>query len=112
MLRSEADNAAFYDDDSETYDAARWRTRGGSYTNRVEQDIVRQVVSGWGGVRVLEAGPGTGRFTRQLAACGSRITVCDVSRRMLSAVRGNLETANGGRAVDAMVQGSLYKLPF
>ena len=112
MLKSDSDNASFYDDDSQTYDRTRWTTAGGSYTNRVEQEIVRELVRGWGGVPVLEVGPGTGRFTTQLAKCGSRVTLCDLSRGMLEVVRRNLEAAGCDRAIDAMVEGSLYELPF
>jgi ubiquinone/menaquinone biosynthesis C-methylase UbiE len=45
------------------------------------------------GARVIEAGAGTGRITRQLVAAGARVVGVDASSAMLDVARAHLEVA-------------------
>jgi SAM-dependent methyltransferase len=108
----EAANPAFYDLDAATYDAQRWTGPGGRYTNRVQLAIVEDLCAAWHDRRILEIGPGTGRFTIPLARRSNRLTLLDVSPGMLEQARSNLEAAELGDRVEAYVEGSVYALPF
>lgn len=80
---------AYYDGISTQYDRARFTDR---YHHRIaeleERFVVRAIGSGV--PRVLEVGPGTGRFTRHLAELAERLTVCDLSQKMLDYVQARL----------------------
>ncbi|MHC4768011.1 MAG: class I SAM-dependent methyltransferase [Planctomycetota bacterium] len=111
-MKGEDANAAFYDADSSTYDDARWTSGAGARTNRIQQRIVQDLCADWSHQRVLEVGPGTGRFTIPLTRKGNRLTLVDVSNGMLETARKNLEAAGLGGQVDDCVNGSIYELPF
>lgn len=101
----------FYSHDSSGYDAARWKSRGGARTNRVQQSIVASLTREWSGGRVIEVGPGTGRFTIPVARRAGRVTVADLSPGMLATARANIEQAGAAGLIEAYVEASIYELP-
>lgn len=56
------------------------------------------------GMRVLEIGAGPGRFTRELAAVGARITVADISPVQLALNETTIREAGHAHAVDGWVR--------
>lgn len=110
-MTREVSNPHFYDADSARYDV-RWETAGGAQTNRAQQEIVHRLCAGWRSGRVVEIGPGTGRFSIPMARKGNRLTLVDLSSRMLEQARRNLKAAELDGQVEAYVHGSIYGLPF
>lgn len=108
----DSSNRAFYDVDSATYDAARWRSKGGAFTDRAQQNILQSLCADWNGGRILEVGPGTARFTIPLLKKNNRMILVDVSSGMLATARANVEAAGLGERVEAYVERSVYELPF
>ncbi len=58
----ETSNQSFYNVDSQSYDE-RWESKGGAFTNAVQQQILNELCSDWQNGRVLEVGSGTARFS-------------------------------------------------
>jgi len=111
-VTKEAANLEFYDADSGTYDEQRWASKGGEFTNRVQQKIVQDLCADWKGRRVLEVGPGTARFTIPLCRMRNRMTLLDVARQMLEVAQRNIDAAGLGDQVEDYTEGSIYELPF
>ena len=87
MPRHDVDR--YYDDLSGEYDRERF---GNAYGRAVATAEERRVAA-WLAPRqerVLEVGPGTGRFTQHLAGLASALQVCDISQKMLDTVRQRL----------------------
>lgn len=78
---------------------ARWYDR---LLPRPPDDPIFQLLAVEPGQTILDAGGGTGRNTRGLAAAGARVVVCDPSAGMLKRARG---------AGMAAVRGSVTQLP-
>lgn len=111
-LIQEAANAGFYTRDSAAYDEQRWRSRGGAFTNRVQQRLVDGLTGDWRDDELIEIGPGTARFTILMARKNNRVTLVDIASGMLDVARKNLDDAGHSAAIKAFVQGSIYGLPF
>jgi ubiquinone/menaquinone biosynthesis C-methylase UbiE len=69
-----------YDRSAGNYDNIRFRSPGGQYVDRKEQELVAGVIKG---SRVLEIGTATGRFAVSLTHRGAEYTGVDLSQRML-----------------------------
>ena len=110
-MRDEA-NAAFYDGDSRSYDETRWVSDAGIFTDTAQQEIVADLTNAWSEVKILEAGPGTARFTIPLARKANRISLVDISSGMLETAQENLAKEGLETAIVEARQGSLYELPF
>lgn len=110
-MRDEA-NAAFYDGDSRSYDETRWVSDAGIFTDAAQQEIVADLTNAWSEVKILEAGPGTARFTIPLARKANRISLVDISSGMLETAQENLAKEGLETAIVEARQGSLYELPF
>ncbi|MHB8079038.1 MAG: class I SAM-dependent methyltransferase [Candidatus Krumholzibacteriia bacterium] len=79
----------YYDGISGEYDRERFGT---PYMRAVAEAEERRVAA-WLAPRqerLLEVGPGTGRFTRHLAGLADDLQVCDISQKMLDTVRQRL----------------------
>ena len=55
------------------------------------------------GQRVLDIGCGTGRFAEDLARCGARLTLADISEKQLAAAVARLEAAGLGSQIEQAV---------
>ncbi|MGI6083642.1 MAG: class I SAM-dependent methyltransferase [Limnochordia bacterium] len=62
------------------------------------------------GDRVLEVGPGPGRFTCELAALGAEIVAFDISSEQLRLNQERMEHEGMGEAVEAWIQGDVTDL--
>lgn len=107
----ETSNQSFYDQDSSQYDAQRWVSPAGRFTNDVQQSLVAHLCAGWSG-RALEIGQGTARFTMPLIKMGMKMTICDLSSQMLEVASGNIREAGLEDGLEQAVEGSIYELPF
>jgi ubiquinone/menaquinone biosynthesis C-methylase UbiE len=108
----DSSNQSFYDVDSATYDAARWRSKGGALTDRAQQRILQSLCAEWNGRRIVEVGPGTARFSIPLLKKNNRMTLVDLSGGMLATAKANIEAAGLAERVEAYVERSIYELPF
>ena len=79
-LRTTSQVREDYDRNVGNYDNIRFRTPGGQYVNRKEQEFVASVIKG---SRVLEVGTATGRFAVSLTHRGAEYTGVDLSQKML-----------------------------
>ena len=111
MSMPEESNQGFYDADSGEYDAKRWVSPAGRFTNIAQQNIVSKLCDAWSG-RALEIGQGTARFTMPLLKQGLQMTICDLSPEMLDVARGNITKAGLEKGLEDAVEGSIYELPF
>jgi SAM-dependent methyltransferase len=69
-------------------DYAAWReSRLGRITERLEREVVVDLVGRRGGVRLLDVGAGDGAYALALARHGARVTALDVSLPALRAAR-------------------------
>ena len=72
--------------DAEAYD--RWsETPWGRYASRVEARAITGAIGTLAGLRVLDAGCGTGRFTEVLARAGANVIGLDADEAMLRVAR-------------------------
>lgn len=111
-MSRDSTNAPFYSADSTEYDNQRWTSKAGARVNRVQQRILAELTAGWSGSRVLEVGPGTARFTIPLCRAGCRMTILDIAPGMLEVARRNIARAGVEQNLEAVVEGSIYELPF
>ncbi len=72
-----------FDDFFSGYDAW-YHTRIGEFVDKVETDAAFRLLSPKSGIRVLDAGCGTGNFSIKLARMGCDVTGIDVSENMLT----------------------------
>ena len=107
----ESSNRSFYNVDSQSYDQ-RWQSKGGAFTNTVQQQIVDALCADWENGSVLEVGSGTARFSIPLLRKQNRMTLSDISSGMLATARQKIEEAGFGNGVEAYVESSIYELPF
>jgi ubiquinone/menaquinone biosynthesis C-methylase UbiE len=63
-----------------------------------------------GGDRVLEVGPGPGRFTRELAELGARVVAFDISAEQLRLNQQRMKCEGVAEAVEEWVQGDVTDL--
>lgn len=100
---------SFYDEDAKRYDS-RWLMRGGERNAQIQGQIAEELTSRWSGDRILEVGPGTGRFSIDLIKCSDSYFAADISGKMLRRTReklSHLQNPNLG-----MVEASFISLPF
>lgn len=82
---------AIFDEFASDYDA--WYTdKKGSFVDKVETDLAFKMIQIKKGMKILDAGCGTGNFSVKLAGMGCDVTGIDISDNMLSIAR---EKASG-----------------
>lgn len=92
----------------EAYD--RWyATSLGQWVDRLEKQAVFELLPPLNGLRILEAGCGTGSFSLAIAAQGARVVGMDRSAAMLARARTKARERSQG--ID-WIQGDLVQLPF
>ncbi len=98
----------FGDAQARAYD--RWyETPLGAWVDQCEKDAILALLPRLEGLRVLDAGCGTGIFSLLVAARGARVVGVDRSGAMLARAR---HKAPGQPGAFAWVQGDLLSLPF
>jgi ubiquinone/menaquinone biosynthesis C-methylase UbiE len=97
----------FYEGDAEMYDADRFSTIQGIYTDRAQKQIVLSMVNSCNAKRILDLGCGTGRFSIEIAKQGAGVTALDPSRSMLEQMKRKKNNAEIN-----LIHGNGYKLPF
>jgi len=110
MKSATRETAAFYDREAARYDGMRWQSPVGRYIAQAQQEIVFDACD-FGGKRVIELGPGSGRFTASLARRAAGVTAVDISAEMLKTTAERL-TAMGLRGRVRLVSASAAALPF
>ncbi len=79
----------------------------GSFVKRVEGELLLDLLKPAPAEKILDAGCGTGVFTQDILACGSKVTGLDVSLPMLR--RGRQKAQNSAFQVSV---GDILNLPF
>lgn len=80
-----------FDQEASTYD--QWyETPLGNFVDRVERACALELLAPSPGMKVLDAGCGTGNFSLTLAKLGCRVTGVDTSIKMLEAARDKAES--------------------
>ncbi len=93
---------------SESY--ARWRSGSlGQITDRLEQQLLFQLVGPVAGQRLLDVGCGDGALASELARRGAIVTALDADPAMLAAVRQRSEIED---TLLHLVEGQAQRLPF
>jgi SAM-dependent methyltransferase len=88
----------------------RWRaSRLGQITDRLEEDLILEIVGPTAGLRILDVGCGDALLAVALAEKGATVTGVDADPRMLAA--GRVRADASGVAVH-LKQGDIYALPF
>jgi ubiquinone/menaquinone biosynthesis C-methylase UbiE len=100
------DTAEFYERDAAQYDALRWHSRTGTYTDMVQKAIVDQLLGNMQGQKLLDIGAGTGRFTTQMIEKDAQVTSLDISLSMLRYAKDILTTDS------TLIQADATYLPF
>jgi ubiquinone biosynthesis O-methyltransferase len=101
--------------DNESSDAwpdiyARWRaTKVGAITDRLEMQLILELVGDVSGCRVLDVGCGDGEFALQLARQGAIVTGVDASAAMIEAAK---DRATQAKIDVAFQMGTAEHLPF
>ena len=100
-----------FDDWPERYD--RWfETPVGKAVLKYEMELILEMLRPGRGERILDAGSGTGIFTREFLARGAEVVGLDISLAMLvyAAEKAALRQAQGDRS-RGRVGGSSFRLP-
>ena len=100
-----------FDDWPERYD--RWfETPVGKAVLKYETELILELLRPDRGERILDAGSGTGIFTREFLALGAEVVGLDISLAMLvyAAEKAALRQAQGDRS-RGRVGGSSFRLP-
>ncbi|MDK6233837.1 class I SAM-dependent methyltransferase [Aerococcus sanguinicola] len=84
---------AIFDDHAKDYD--RWYDKPmGKFVDKVETDLAFSLLTVQPGMRVLDAGCGTGNYSIKLAKHGAEVVGIDVSRAMLGQAEANVQAEN------------------
>jgi ubiquinone/menaquinone biosynthesis C-methylase UbiE len=90
----ETDSQKYYSkqDVAQNYDSERFLTPGGKMFDNFEKSVVlSHLPSESIGVKVLDAGAGSGRFTIEIAKKGFNVISCDYSEAMLEIISSKLQ---------------------
>ncbi len=99
---------AVFDGEAEKYD--EWyQSVSGAFVDQVESGLALQMLPVVPGMKVLDAGCGTGNFSQKLAAKGAEVTAVDISAKMLKKAKDKLHQKSC--QID-FLQADLHKLPF
>jgi len=103
--------ASFYEAEANAYDRKRWSSEAGRRMDQNQRAIVCELAGDCRGKRVLEIGPGTGRFSVELAQSGANLYLTDIASNMLRVTRQRLgEIRLCERSY--LVQAEIGSLPF
>lgn len=84
---------AIFDDQAKDYD--RWyESPMGEFVDKVETDLAFSLLTVRPGMRVLDAGCGTGNYSIKLAKHGAEVVGIDVSQAMLDQAEANVQAEN------------------
>lgn len=111
MTRQRNKTASFYETEAGAYDRRRWSSEAGRRMDQSQRDIVRDLAGDCHGKRVLEIGPGTGRFSVELTQSGANLYLTDIASNMLRVTRQRLREI-GLCERSYLVQADIRGLPF
>lgn len=103
--------ALFYEVEAGVYDKRRWSSEAGHTMDRTQRTIVRELAESCRRKRVLEIGPGTGRFSIELAQHDARLYLADIALNMLRVARKRLGEIGLGET-SHVSQADIEDLPF
>lgn len=96
----------FYTKEAEKYDDIRYKTDRKRYVDRIEKNIISDMIGECKNKSILEIGCGTGRFSIYLSNQGSQVTALDPVLPMLKKLNNKkIQNAN-------LINASGYELPF
>lgn len=101
----------FYEEEAKNYDERRWKTRAGRYIDKVQKEIVLELLGDCEGKQILDVATGTGRIALELARQGAFVTVLDSSEKMLGIVKNKFDEARLSDSL-SIQQGVATRLPF
>jgi len=82
-------------DVAKTYDKDRFTTAGGKMFDAFEKNVViSNLPKNREGVKILDAGAGSGRFTIEMARKGYNVVACDYSLAMLDIIKSKIKELN------------------
>jgi len=91
MATKERQSIDFYETEANDYDKRRWNTEAGRYNDKIQKEIVIELVGDCEGKQILDIATGTGRFAMELAQRGAEMTVLDSSKNMLEVTHKKFE---------------------
>lgn len=100
----------FYTREAEEYDAKRWTGPIGSYVYKTYNRLASEAVEPQRGLKFLEIGCGTGRFTAPFSKKVDSLTAIDISQEMLSATRRKLEKEGRPESVN-LLEADALRIP-
>ena len=110
MKTKERQSIDFYETEANDYDELRWNTEAGRYNDRIQKEIVIELVGDSKGKQILDIAAGTGRFALELARRGAEMTVLDSSKSMLEVTHKKFEVSELLEKL-SIKQGLATKLP-
>ncbi len=107
-MRKSNGSLAVFDAEAANYDAW-YRSRLGSFVDMVETKLAFEMLPVQRGHRVLDAGCGTGNFSRKLALKGCLVTGIDISPKMVEMAKA--QSVEFGEAINYLVMDA-HRLDF
>jgi ubiquinone/menaquinone biosynthesis C-methylase UbiE len=109
LMRYDPEHVRRYFDE---YGSKEWDRLASSLESQVSFHLHQKYLLEYvhGGDRVLEVGPGPGRFTRELAELGARVVAFDISAEQLRLNQQRMKCEGVAEAVEEWVQGDVTDL--
>jgi ubiquinone/menaquinone biosynthesis C-methylase UbiE len=100
-----------FNDNSKTYDHSEKTLEGRLHRELEWAGIIKNLLPKDKGIRILDAGGGTGRISLPLAKLGYQVTLCDLSPGMLAVARRKVQEEGLVNRVD-IKEADIASMPF
>lgn len=110
MINVNQNAIQFYEEEALVYDDRRWNTLSGRYNDKVQKEIVLELVGNCKDKLALDIATGTGRFALELALNGAKIIAVDSSKGMLQVTNNQFKKAKLRKMLE-IKKGVATKLP-